>query len=135
MNIDPKTGCFTLDDNSVIGPALTRSKFLSSAAGKNSEVFVSNPPWCSFRLGDVGDFAFVTFFNGEKLESIQLSAILPGGSTSWDQWSQEEENARKLANEKWLASAGLTSEKYPWGTVRSVYDSISCNSHIIIHYE
>jgi hypothetical protein len=137
MKPNPKTGEFLLPGGTILSARLTRSAFLASAEGARAQVSVKNEPWCSFRFEDDEDpLDIIVFFNGEKLETVQVSLRDPKFGTGWENWSEEKELDRKRANDQWLREHGLAPEKkYAWGSVWSGYDARSGSSMIVIRYE
>ena len=140
MTIDQTTGDFTLPEvGASITPALRRSQFLASAAFSGASVSVQNEPWCSYRLPAIpqpdADLAVVVQFHGEHLVAVTLSHGAIRFGSSWSDWSQECELARKAFHERWLATTlHLSPGDYPWGSVCSDYDPRGGFSSITVRY-
>lgn len=137
MKTNPSTGELTLESGIALSPDLSRSAFLFSADGGRAKVLVKNEPWCSYRLDEKEESLSVSiFFEGEKLESIHLAIVTSEFGLGWEDWSEEKELKRKLANERWLVSKNLIAGKgYSWGTVSSDYDQKSGSSAIVVRYK
>lgn len=137
MKINPATGELTLQSGLVLSSRLGRTQFLASREGTASTVFVRNEPWCSFRLGESeGNAAVAVFFKAEVFESVQFSVVDPKFGTGWDDWSQEKEMQRKVANDEWRITRGLTpGKKYTWGSVWSGFDPKGGFSSAVVRYE
>ncbi|TAK90528.1 MAG: hypothetical protein EPO06_07875 [Burkholderiaceae bacterium] len=136
MNADPTTGNFTLDGGETLGSHVTRSDFLSTPIGVMSKVLVKNEPWCSFSI-PISDksISLSVFFNGETLDAIHITVLGTAFGTSWNDWSEEKERARKIANDQWLISKGLTpGERYLWGFVWSGTDPKGGLSCAVVRY-
>ncbi|GEP44805.1 hypothetical protein BGE01nite_40960 [Brevifollis gellanilyticus] len=102
-------------------------------------MLVRNEPWCSFKLPSIPqrdtELIITLQFHGERLDSLRLFHDAARFGTSWDDWSEERELARKAYHERWLAEMlRLPVGKYLWGEVLSVYDVKSGSSSIIVRY-
>ncbi len=72
-------------------------------------------------------------FNASRIESISL--WLPSASTSWDDWSEANEQQRKRDHDDWLtATLGTGPYDYNWGVVSSNYSPQSGDSAITVRY-
>lgn len=136
MKSDENTGFFTLVNGERLGPSTTRSEFLLSPLGRSSKVLIKNEPWCSFRFTVPEETtSFAAYFKGEILDSIHITVVGAEYGKDWNDWSEEKEMARKLANDKWLMSVGLTpGAQYPWGSVWSGYDPKGGFSSAVVRY-
>jgi len=146
--LDAATGALKLDDyaNALV-PALTRKAFLASPLGKAAGDLIVNEPWHSWQLADcrIGGRTFLmgVFFEGERLDMIQLYLQDPSFGTSWEDFSPEKEKARQVAQSRWLASQ-LTSagtraphddeRRFSWGVVGNYYDPHNMQWSIVISY-
>jgi hypothetical protein len=135
--IDPGSGAIRFEDPKWnIDPALTRSQFLASDAGRRAAVHVRNEPHCSWALRDVQRarcaFHVALFFQGERLEMVQLVGDEP--PFSWESQSDETEQIRKKGHDAWLAASLGAQRRFPWGEVWSEYDPRSGFSSVIVRY-
>jgi hypothetical protein len=72
-------------------------------------------------------------FNAGRIESISLS--IPSAGTSWDDWSEADEQQRKRDHDDWLtAQLGAGPYDYSWGVVSSNYSPQSGSSSITVRY-
>lgn len=140
MTIDEHTGRITLPEiGVVISPGLTRADFLQVPAFSRARISVRNEPWCSYNVSGVPqtdtELYIVFRFHGDRLHTLDLSHNAPRFGTSWADWSEERELARKVFHEQWLAKdLRIRAGKYPWGTISSCYDPKGGCSSIIIRY-
>lgn len=146
--LDPTTGALKLDDHATaLTPRLTRKAFLASPLGQAVRDLVVNEPWHSWELADcrIGGRMFLmgVFFEGERLTMIQLYLQEPSFSTSWEDFSPENEKVRGVAQSRWLASqlgnAGTRSpdhdeRRFRWGAVGNYYDPHNMQWSIVISY-
>jgi hypothetical protein len=121
-----------------VSPTLTRAGFLESPISCGAKISLKNDPWCSWDVLPVewdGKIWHVTlYFNGESLAMIHIGAGSPEFGSSWGDWSEEKEMARKSYHERVLArELDVVPGDFPWGTVASVYDSKSGSSVIIVN--
>lgn len=134
--IDANTGSIDLSDERITSN-LTRKEFLSLTMGKQAKIFVQNEPYCSFRIEaklGADDFILVLWFEGQTLNRVTLQLSDDRYGSSWDDWTEENELARKQAHDDWLKAHGL-SKQYPWGKILSLYDSRGGSSTIEIVYQ
>ena len=135
--IDRDTGALVLPDGR-IERELTRSSLLSSLLAKGTRSEDMQTGWAQVylkprRLGG-REFGVHLVFEGERLDSYALSLHDPQYGTSWDDWSEAKELARRNAHDAWL-EAGLGKGKsegagrarelrytFPWGRVWSSFD-------------
>jgi hypothetical protein len=106
---DTSTGILTIDSVAV-GPGFSRSELWSSPIGPKLEELASNEPYHSWKAAvEVGSRSFVAcfFFTEEHLTDVTLTLTegLPG--KSWEEWSEEAEQARKVAHERWLEQESI----------------------------
>lgn len=89
-----------------ISAALRRASFLASHIGQNATVFVQNEPWCSWRLPELTDgphrFQLVVYFDGERLAQVRMVDARAEFGTSWSDWTEAKEQARKVSHDEWL---------------------------------
>ncbi len=140
MTITQDTGVITLPEiGASIAATLSRSQFLQVPVFSCSSVFVQSEPWCSYRLPAIPqkytDLVIIVQFRGEELFSLELCHGAACFGTSWENWSEERELARKAFHERWLASeVGLRPGKYAWGEIASYYDETGRFSSIAVRY-
>lgn len=136
MKPNPITGEFLFSESKCIGPRTSRCDFLASPLSAGAQVMIKDEPWCSFRLSNTSSSMSVAiYFNGETLESIHFSLVSSEFDSGSNDWSQEKEMTRKIANDKWLESNGLIpGNKYQWGEVWSGYDPKGGFSSVVIRY-
>jgi hypothetical protein len=124
-----------------ISPALTREQFLASSLASQSRETVCNEPHCSFALPtvQVSGHAFVVslWFEGSSVHRVSIECADAEFGTSWSDWSEERELARKRLHDSLLAAAlgpSWMHQRFPWGTVDSGYDPKSGFSSIGVTY-
>ncbi len=125
-----------------ISPALTREQFLASSLASQSREVVRKEPHCSFGLPtlQLSGHAFVVslWFRGSRLHRVSIQCTDAEFGTSWSDWSEERELARKRFHDSLLQSAlgpKWMHQRFPWGTVDSGYDTKSGFSSIGVTYE
>jgi hypothetical protein len=138
IRMDKRSGTIAVS-GSLLDPSLTRGAFLDSPMGQGAKVSTQNEPWCSYSLPrvpvDRTEFAITIFFFGEQLRVFQLADCDPRFGTSWDDWSEEKELARKAAHAAWLKDVfDMPVGAYRWGRVESEYDEKGGGSSIFIMY-
>jgi len=140
--MDSATGQIGLDSGESIGPSLTLKAFLASplAGGASPPALGGGTPWSIFDLGRraIGGqtFAATLRFDGDALRTVQLSLVQSTASSSWDDWSEDTELARKARHDAWLEGhLGALPWWRSWGEVTSVYDPRSGSSSIQITYD
>lgn len=91
-----------------VGPSLTREQFLASPLARDSRELVRNEPYCTFGLPpvqfDAHRFAWSLSFRGSVLQSVSIECADPEFGSSWSDWSEEREMARKRFHDSLLAS-------------------------------
>lgn len=146
--LDPATGTLKLDDfDTALAPALTRKAFLASPLGQAASDLIVNEPWHSWQLADCKiagrTFLLGVFYEGERLDMVQLFLQDSRYGTSWEDFSPEKEKARRAAHWRWLRSqlgtAGTRSSsgderRFAWGTAGAYYDPRNEESSIVISY-
>ena len=146
--LNPATGALKLDDyGTALAPALTRKAFLASPLGKAMRDLIVNEPWHSWQLADCRingrTFLLGVFYEGERLDMIQLFLQDSRYGTSWEDFSPEKEKARHAAHWRWLrsqlGSAGARSSsgnerRFAWGSVGAYYDPRNEESSIVVSY-
>jgi hypothetical protein len=140
--LDPATGEVVLASSGArLGPTSTRTRFLESALGEQATISLVNEPWARYALelppGEIGPFpATVQLqFNGEALYWITVMDGSPEFGESWDDWSRENELARRAAHDRWRASCGAPAGRHEWGLVWSDFDDKSGFSSVVIRYD
>jgi hypothetical protein len=95
-------------------------------------------------------------FEAEAIARVELVARRPGDARSWDEWSMDQETARKVFHEDWAARVlGASFEALrievegkwistewpepaprqatmPWGQLRSVYDGHASQALLVM---
>lgn len=140
MTITTETGVITLPEmGASLAPTLSRSQFLQSPEFFEARVFVRDEPRCSYRLPAIPqkytELVIIVQFHDEQLVSLDLCHGAHCFGTSWADWSEERELARKAFHERWLASeVGVNPGNYEWGEIASYYDEKGRFSSIAIRY-
>jgi len=138
--IDEDTGCILLPEmGAVISSTLTRSQFLETPAFSAATVSVRNEPWCRFKLPALPlpetELCIQLQFHAERLVSLLLCHGAARFGSSWDDWSEERELARKAFHEQWLTrDLRIQLGAYAWGAISSDYDAEAGFSSISIRY-
>lgn len=140
--IEPTTGQIRLPSDGIrVGPLLTREQFLASSLARQSRELVRNEPHCSFGLPTVQfdghSFAWSLWFHGSVLRRVSIECADAEFGSSWADWSEERELARKRFHDSLLQSvlgSDWSRERYLWGTVDSGYDSKGGFSSIVVSY-
>ena len=140
MKIDPTTGRAAFHElGCALGPTLTRAQFLRMPVAAASTPGDRHGGWSRYQLPAMPqrdtELYAVLHFDGERLASLDLLHSAARFGTSWAEWTQEREQARKTFHEQWLAAElRLPCGEYPWGTVSSCYDPHGGASLIVISY-
>jgi len=140
MTITQETGVIKLPEiGATIAASLSRAQFLQTPEFFEARVFVRSEPWCSYRLPAISqkytELVIVVQFHGEELVSLDLCHGAHCFGSSWEDWSEERELARKAFHERWLASeVGVHPGNYAWGQIASYYDEQGRFSTIAIRY-
>lgn len=141
--IDRASGTIRFDHHpeAVVLPTLTRAAFLAAPVWQGRRISVQNEPWCSWKVGDLEadgrELVASFYFHGQQLRTVSLAVVDPEfGSTSWSDWSEQRELARKALHDRILRrDLGLLRRSFGWGVASSVYDSKSGGSSIVVRYE
>ncbi len=93
----------------------------------------------TYRLKNIllekASFALLFIFRSERLASVQLSMHIINSKRSWETWSKDSEEERKLIHDEFLIhNIGLTSGTFFWGNIDSDYDTRSGSSAISLNY-
>ena len=133
MDANAATGSFQLASGFHLGAATSKAEFLASEEGRLAKRLVRNPPCESFQfLACDGRLAVAAFFCDSQLEAVHLAVLTPELAS---QWSERNERARVVENDKWLRSQGLKpGHVYPWGSVWSGYDPKGCSGQAVVRY-
>jgi hypothetical protein len=134
--MDATSGELRFDTGESLGPALTQQAFQATPMGATA----SSLGAAGFRLGPreiAGQkFEASIWFVGNALRRVDLSMVQPVEATSWDDYSEDRELARKAKHDAWLdAQLGPDPWRLSWGDVQSDWDPRSGSSSIIIAYE
>lgn len=137
--IDLATGTLNFAEPPLtVGSQFRLSEFLASEPGKRAASLVDNDPWRSWRLVETYaagiPLAVALYFRGEELVMIDLAHVDARFGTSWDDWSEEKELARKASHDAWLAEHVGERRMFPWGEISSHYDAKGGGSHLSIRY-
>jgi hypothetical protein len=139
--LDPASGALVFDRGAV-EPGLTRRRFLRSPLARRAKLDVANRSYRTYALAqplrlDERVVAAELSFEGESLREVSLALVDARFGTSWDDWSQKKELARKAAHTKWLRTfldgAG-PRWTLSWGVVESTFDPKGGGSSISIIY-
>ena len=138
MIIEKASGEIHLDENFVISPSLRLQEFRSSKQGVDAKIAVANGDHTTFRTvfcDGKKNFFMSIWFEKEKLRSASISVADIDEPSSWADWSEEKELARKAAHDQFLISTfGSPSKRLAWGKVESLYDPRSGGSSIVVTY-
>ena len=140
--IDRTTGQIQLPSDGIhVGPLLVREHFLASPLAKQRRELVRNEPHCSFVLPTVRfhdhSFAWSFWFHGSVLQRVTIQFVDAEFGSSWSDWSEERELARKRFHDSFLQSELGTNwrhQRFSWGTVDSSYDPKGGFSSIGVTY-
>ncbi len=140
--IERTTGQIQLPSDGIhVGPSLTREQFLASPLASQSRELVRNEPYCSFAMPTVefGGHSFICslWFRGSVLQRVGIGCADPEFGTSWSDWSEERELARKRFHDSLLQSVlgpDWSLQQFPWGSVDSRYDEKGGFSGIGVTY-
>lgn len=139
MEIDRETGVVDVPElGGALGPGTVRDAWLASPAGLGSAVGVQIEPWCSYAARafavDGRPWKLSARFHGQTLWRVELVAIGDEFGTSWDDWSEAREQARRRFQDRWLTQVLGPGRTFPWGTVGSVFDARGGGSSILVDY-
>jgi hypothetical protein len=140
--IERATGQIQFSSDGIrIGPSLSREEFLASPFAAKCRELVRNEPYCSFALPTVQfdgrSFAWSLWFRGSVLESVSIACSDPEFGSSWADWSEEHEIARKGLHDSLLTTvlgAYWQQQRFTWGSVDSTFDQRSGGSSIGVRY-
>jgi hypothetical protein len=125
-----------------VGHALTRELLLASSISSQCRELVRNEPYCSFALPTVqfGDqpFAWSVWFRASVLLRVSIQCASPAFGSSWSDWSENRELARKRVHDSLLQQSlgqDWCHKHFTWGRVESLYDSKGGFSSIVVTYE
>lgn len=141
--IDPQTGAVQFDQPAVaITRDLTQEQFLAGPLGAIASPLNQNAPWARFAYKGVTSggetWAGDLCFQGDRLYSVSLAVNRREFGSSWDDWSEQKELARKAFHDEWLTTFfGRPAEEYrfAWGTVSSTYDAKGGGSALHVVYK
>ncbi len=137
--IDKMTGTVCISSDICVRADLTRHSFYTSGLGKKSKPSIRNEPWMSWnlpavKLADKEIFSSI-FFNGEKLDMVDVAFNLDPSATTWADWSLEQELRNKAFHDALLEhDLGSPPYEFPWGKVVSIYSERTEASLIVITY-
>jgi hypothetical protein len=140
--IDKETGAILLSLGSLcVSPTLARGTFLANAVSDKCRVLVRNEPYCSFAmpsaLFDGQRIEWSLWFTGQELSRVSISVANDEFDSSWANWSEEKELARKKQHDSLLKSvfgSDMVNYEFPWGEAVSIYDGKGGASSIIVVY-
>lgn len=141
--IDPTSGQIQFPSDGIrIDPSLSREHFLASPFAAQCRELIGNEPYCSFALPttqfDGRSFVWSLWFRGSVLQKVSIACSAPEfGSSSWSDWTEDREIARKQLHDSLLASslgADWSRQRFTWGSVYSVFDPKSGGSSIGVTY-
>ena len=142
--IEPTTGQIQfLYDGILINPLLSLEQFLISPVPAQCREVTRSETWCFCRLPAV-NFGGHTFlvdlaFNGSILQGVSIfcSDLEFGSSSSWADWSEDGEVARKLFHDSLLECAlgeDWLRQRFVWGSLYSEFCRRSGCSTIQVVY-
>ncbi len=136
--IDKATGEIRIRDM-LIGPRFTKREFLASTLHSET-VHEDHYGYSRYALRsqklDTDFLAVALYFRQDgRLEFISLSILDDEQIPSWQDWSREKQEQRKVIHDQWLRRhLGPPPYRYRWGAVLSDYDPRSATSTITIRY-
>jgi hypothetical protein len=102
---------------------------------------VRNEPYSSFALPTVQfeghSFAWSLWFHGSVLQRVSIQCADTEFGSSWSDWSEERELARKRFHDSMLQAIlgeNWSHQRFPWGAVDSCYDQKGGFSSIGVTY-
>jgi hypothetical protein len=146
--LDPSTGDLRLPDGR-LGRDVTRAAFLSSRLKQTIKNTSDADPWtASYDLGERSlsgvSLALQVSFAGERLAGYTLVDVAPRFGSSWDDWTEQKQLARRDSHDGWLisqlgppSSRALGDELHyelSWGTVWSTFDRRGGGSSIGVSF-
>ena len=137
MFFSESDGQFKLADGEIIGPALTKTTFLSGSLGQQATVFVQNREWSSYKLSDMQVFGYwfvvILFFHYERLYKITLYRL--DKTEKYPDRSEKGLLEIKKKNDAILKEVlGTPPYTYVWGTVTTSVDMKGGSSIILMSY-
>lgn len=121
-----------------ISRGLTQAKLMDSFKGQDLPHQDMGTGWVWIRLPPFPDGELVVAislgFNRGTLEQISLSDANPKYGTSWDDWSEKQEQLRANAMGRWLTDRGYAAGSYSWGSVWAAYDAKSGSGSAGVRY-
>jgi hypothetical protein len=113
-----------------VSPFLTREQFLASPIVGQCHELVRNEPFWSFVLPatqfDGHSFSLSLWFRGSVLQRVSIMCIDAEFGSSWSDWSEERQMARKRFHDSFLQTvlgSDWSQRHFSWGKVLSCYDS------------
>src|SRR5262245_17026252 len=99
--IHSTTGEIQFESGQRIGPSLTESRFLSSPLSKGARALATDVEKGSYRtarhLISGQTFRLILRFHNAKLIAVEMVHVHRHSKVSWDDASEQEEQARKAA--------------------------------------
>ena len=137
--IHPTTGEIELESRARIGSSLTESQFLSSPLSRGARALVTDVQQGSYRtarqLISGHTFRLILRFHHAKLVIVEMVHVDRHSKVSWDEASDQEEQARKAIHDAWLLRLlGTPPYAYPWGEITSENDPQGGYSRIVVRY-
>ena len=140
--IERTTGQIQLPSDGIsVGPSLDREQFLASPLASQCREMVRNEPHCSFALPTVQfdghSFAWSLWFHGSVLRRVSIQCADAEFGSSWSDWSEARELARKRFHDSLLHSVlgqDWSHQRFSWGAVDSGYDPKGGFSSIGVAY-
>ena len=134
-----KNGEIIIEDL-VVNNILTKDKFFTAKISDTAKVKIENGDYTSYEISPVticGEKIYISlYFFKEHITAIDLYILLGNETSSWDNWSREDEVKRKSKQERWLADNYNISGSYnaPWGSIHSIFDEKAGFSYISIKF-
>lgn len=138
--IDPLSDVLVFDSPAItIRPDLTRQEFLEAPYSQHASDSVVNEPWHSWQLAGeyrsgMISFLVVLFFQGDRLNMVDLSNADAAFGETWSEYSLEKEAQREASHNRWLSECIGKKRKFDWGTVWSGVDQRGGGASIVIRY-
>ncbi|EYF07723.1 hypothetical protein [Chondromyces apiculatus] len=122
-----------------VGARTAEGTFLRSHLAARAKALTLSPGWSAYRLDRLNlfgrSFRVTLRFHQGWLVAVELYQVGAVSKMSWDDWSHQEENARKADHDTWLdALLGPPPYAYAWGSIRSEHDPLGGYSQIVIRY-
>ena len=107
MRIDSETGAVDLPElGGALTPMTRRDEWLASPAAQGGDAGVHNELWYSYAARafavDGRPWTLRAWFHGQMLWRVEPMALGDEFGTSWSDWSETKEQARRAFQDQWL---------------------------------